>query len=75
MTSVRKMRESGQYSFIVYIYIAPPGPGPHALKNSALPSTVIRLTQDVLDKLMRFLPQPSDFVPLNNGFHVFPRTD
>ena len=32
---------------------------------------VFYIIQDSLDKLMHFLPQPSDFVPLRNGFHSF----
>ena len=27
--------------------------------------------QDILDKLMHFLPQLSNFVPLKNGFYSF----
>ena len=27
--------------------------------------------QDLLDQLMHFLPQLSDFVPLRNGFYIF----
>ena len=53
----------------------PPAPsclnlGPHAPKNSALAHRLYDL-QDTLDKLMHFLPQLSDFVPLKNGLYSF----
>ena len=43
--------------------------GPHALNISALPSRLCDL-QDTLDKLMHFLPQLSDFVPLQNEYYL-----
>ena len=42
---------------VVRLYIITP-PSPHRLYD----------LQDTLDKLMHFLPQLSDFVPLKNGF-------
>ena len=45
--------------------------------ETAIGSPSPRLSQygkrfiDSLDKRMRFLPQPSDFVPLRNGFNSF----
>ena len=38
-----------------------PPPSPHRLFD----------LQDSLDKLMHFLPQLSDFVPLKNGFYSY----
>ena len=45
-------------------------PCPHALKTPPSPHRLYDL-QDALDKLMHFLPQLSEVVPLNNGFHSF----
>ena len=43
---------------------------PTPLKTSPSPHRLHDL-QDTLDKLMRFLPQLSDFVPLKSGFYIF----
>ena len=43
---------------------------PTSLKTPPYPHRLFDL-QDSLDKLMHFLPQLSDFVPLRNGFYSF----
>ena len=43
---------------------------PTSLKTPPLPHRLFDL-QDSLDKLMLFLPQLSDFVPIRNGFYSF----
>ena len=43
---------------------------PTPLQTPPSPHRVYDL-QDSLDKLMHFLPQLSDFVPLRNGFYSF----
>ena len=57
----------------VYFYICPPfdqNQAPKFLKTPPSPHRMFDL-QDSLDKLMHFLPQLSDFVPLRNGFYSF----
>ena len=64
--------------FIVSVHPPrPPAPScsnqaPHAVKMSPPSPGRLYDLQDALDKLMHFLPQLSEFVPLKNGFYSFP---
>ena len=65
------------YSFRAQIELLRPFPPPLPLVQTPAPTPLKtppsphRLfdSQDTLDKLMHFLPQLSDFVPVKNGFY------